>query len=60
MSILMGLNNNGQAITLSKALYQKGVSDGASLKALMDKEKGITLLRKPFLLALTLFGFTIG
>ena len=36
MSLLMSLNNNGQAITLSKALYQKGVSDGASLKALMD------------------------
>jgi nitrate/nitrite transport system substrate-binding protein len=39
MSILMSLNHNGQAITLSKALYQKGVTDGASLKALMDKEK---------------------
>jgi len=39
MSLLMSLNNNGQAITLSKALNQKGVSDGASLKALMDKEK---------------------
>jgi nitrate/nitrite transport system substrate-binding protein len=39
MSVLMGINNNGQAITLSKALYQKGVSDGASLKAVMDKEK---------------------
>lgn len=39
MSVLMSLNNNGQAITLSKALYQKGVTDGASLKALMDKEK---------------------
>ena len=39
MSVLMSINNNGQAITLSKALYQKGVTDGASLKALMDKEK---------------------
>jgi nitrate/nitrite transport system substrate-binding protein len=39
MSILMSLNNNGQAITLSKALNQKGVIDGASLKVLMDKEK---------------------
>ena len=39
MSVLMSLNNNGQAITLSKALYQKGVSDGATLKSLMDKEK---------------------
>jgi nitrate/nitrite transport system substrate-binding protein len=39
MSLLMSLNNNGQAITLSKALYQKGVTDGASLKSLIDKEK---------------------
>jgi nitrate/nitrite transport system substrate-binding protein len=39
MSVLMSINNNGQAITLSKALYQKGVTDGASLKAVMDKEK---------------------
>jgi len=39
MSLLMTLNNNGQAITLSKALYQKGVTDGEKLKALIDKEK---------------------
>ncbi len=39
MAILMNLNHNGQAITLSRALYDKGVKDGASLKALMDKEK---------------------
>ena len=39
MSVLMSINNNGQAISLSKALYKKGVTDGASLKALMDKEK---------------------
>jgi nitrate/nitrite transport system substrate-binding protein len=39
MSVLMTLNNNGQAITLSKALYQKGVTDGEKLKSLMDKEK---------------------
>jgi nitrate/nitrite transport system substrate-binding protein len=39
MSVLMTLSHNGQAITLSKALYAKGVSDGASLKALIDKEK---------------------
>ncbi len=39
MSLLMSLNNNGQAITLSKALNKKGVTDGASLKSLMDKEK---------------------
>jgi nitrate/nitrite transport system substrate-binding protein len=39
MAILMNLNHNGQAITLSKKLHEKGVKDGASLKALMDKEK---------------------
>ncbi|MFM9970932.1 MAG: ABC transporter substrate-binding protein, partial [Burkholderiales bacterium] len=30
MAILMNLNHNGQAITLSRALYDKGVKDGAS------------------------------
>jgi len=39
MAVLMSLNNNGQAITLSKKLNEKGVKDGTSLKALMDKEK---------------------
>ena len=39
MAILMGLNHNGQAITLSNQLKEKGVTDGASLKALIDKEK---------------------
>jgi nitrate/nitrite transport system substrate-binding protein len=40
MAILMNLNHNGQAITLSRKLYDKGVKDGASLKTLIDKEKG--------------------
>ncbi len=39
MAVLMSLNNNGQAITLSNKLLEKGAKDGASLKALMDKEK---------------------
>lgn len=39
MAVLMNLNHNGQAITLSRKLNEKGVKDGASLKALMDKEK---------------------
>lgn len=39
MAVLMTLNNNGQAITLSRKLFDKGVTDGASLKALIDKEK---------------------
>ena len=40
MNILMNLNHNGQAITLSKKLNEKGVTDGASLSALIKKEKG--------------------
>ena len=39
MNILMSLNHNGQAITLSSKLHEKGVKDGASLKALIDREK---------------------
>jgi len=39
MAVLMTLNNNGQAITLSNQLREKGVSDGAKLKALVDSEK---------------------
>jgi nitrate/nitrite transport system substrate-binding protein len=40
MAVLMNINHNGQAITLSRKLYDKGVKDGASLKVLIDKEKG--------------------
>ena len=39
MAVLMNLNHNGQAVTLSRKLFEKGVTDGASLKSLMDKEK---------------------
>src|SRR5712692_997002 len=39
MAVLMTLNNNGQAITLSNQLREKGVSDGAKLKALVDSDK---------------------
>lgn len=38
MAILMGINHNGQAISLSKKLYDAGAKDGASLKALVDKK----------------------
>jgi nitrate/nitrite transport system substrate-binding protein len=38
MAVLMSLNNNGQAITLSKALADKGATDGPSLAKLMAKE----------------------
>ncbi len=39
MAVLMNLNHNGQAITLSNKLKDKGVTDGASLKKLIDQEK---------------------
>jgi nitrate/nitrite transport system substrate-binding protein len=39
MAVLMTLNHNGQAITLANQLKDKGATDGASLKKLLDKEK---------------------
>ncbi len=39
MAILMTLNNNGQAITLSKKLADKGAVDGPGLAKLMAAEK---------------------
>ncbi len=39
MAVLMTLNNNGQAITLSKKLADKGAVDGAGLAKLMAAEK---------------------
>lgn len=43
MAVLMSLNNNGQAITLSSQLLEKGVKDGASLKKAVDsKDKEYT------------------
>lgn len=38
MAVLMNLNNNGQGITLSNQLKEKGVKDGRSLKRLLDNE----------------------
>ncbi len=35
MAMLMGLNNNGQAITLANALGEQGATDGAALKKLV-------------------------
>jgi nitrate/nitrite transport system substrate-binding protein len=40
MAVLMTLNNNGQAITLSKKLADKGAVDGASLAKVMAADKG--------------------
>src|SRR5512145_1133929 len=39
MAVLMTLNNNGQAITLSKKLADKGAVNGAGLAKLMASEK---------------------
>jgi nitrate/nitrite transport system substrate-binding protein len=39
MAVLMTLNNNGQAITLSKKLADKGAVDGAGLAKLMASDK---------------------
>ncbi len=39
MAILMNLNHNGQAITLSKKLAEKGAVDGPGLAKLMQSEK---------------------
>src|SRR6266849_2520156 len=39
MAVLMNLNHNGQAITLSSQLKDKGATDGEKLKALIDREK---------------------
>ena len=39
MAVMMNLNHNGQAITLSKKLAEKGAVDGASLAKLMNTDK---------------------
>ncbi len=39
MSVLMSINNNGQGITLSNQLKDKGVTDGAKLAALVAKKE---------------------
>ncbi|MBI3560145.1 MAG: ABC transporter substrate-binding protein [Gammaproteobacteria bacterium] len=39
MAVLMTLNNNGQAITLSNKLKDKGAIDGGSLKKLIETDK---------------------
>src|SRR6266480_5372675 len=39
MAVLMNLNHNGQAITLSQQLREKGAVDGTTLAALIQKEK---------------------
>lgn len=40
MAVLMGLNHNGQAITLSTRLREAGAINGPSLKKLVDENRG--------------------
>lgn len=40
MAVLMGINQNGQAITLANKFAEKGVKTGGELKAFIDKNKG--------------------
>ncbi|MBS1160690.1 MAG: NMT1-like family protein [Proteobacteria bacterium] len=40
MAVLMGLNNNGQAITLANKLKEQGVTDGNSLRKLISSKPG--------------------
>ena len=61
MAVLMNLNQNGQAITLSKKLADKGAVDGAGLAKLMKSEKRVyTFACKPFPQVRTPCGCTTG
>ena len=61
MAVLMTLNNNGQAITLSKKLADKGAVDGASLaKADGRRTSANTPSRRPSRPAPTRCGCTTG
>ena len=60
MAVLMTLNNNGQAITLSKKLADKGAVDGASLAKVMAATSANTPSRRPSPPARTRCGCTTG
>ena len=44
----MNLNHHGQAFTLSRKLYDKGVRDAEGMSALMRREKGDYTFAHPF------------
>jgi nitrate/nitrite transport system substrate-binding protein len=48
MAVLMTLNNNGQGISLSRKLAERGARDGASLAALMHREPREYVLAQTF------------
>lgn len=48
MAVLMTLNQNGQAITLSKKLAEKGATDGASLAKLMKTDNRVYTFAQTF------------
>ncbi len=61
MANLMTLNRNGQAITLSSELQEKGVTDLGGLKRLIDAaRRAVTPSPIPFLPAPMPCGFTTG
>jgi nitrate/nitrite transport system substrate-binding protein len=60
MAVLMTLNHNGQAITLSKKLADKGAVDGPSLAKVMAARSATTPLRRPSPPARTPCGCTTG
>jgi nitrate/nitrite transport system substrate-binding protein len=60
MAVLMNLNHNGQAITLSKKLADKGAVDGASLAKVMAPTSANTPSPRPSPPAPTRCGSTTG
>ena len=48
MAVLMTLNHNGQGITLSNKLREKGVTDGSSLKRLLDSDNRVYTFAQTF------------
>ena len=48
MAILMNLNHNGQAFTLSRKLYDKGIKDASSLAKLIATQKGAYTFAQTF------------
>src|SRR5262245_10357553 len=48
MSVLMGIKQNGQAILISRKLFGRGLKDGTSMTATIDKDTGKKTLIQTF------------
>jgi nitrate/nitrite transport system substrate-binding protein len=48
MALLMNLNHNGQAMTLSRKLFDRGIKDISGMAALIAKEKGAYTFAQTF------------